>query len=196
MYKVVAQWGGFPGAPGVSNFYFGATGVPTGANALNAQERVRAFFAGFTLCIPTGITITIGADSQVLDPATGDITDTLTATPPRATVAGAGGTFYSAISGACVIWKTGVVINSHQLRGKTFLVPLTAAAYDVDGTLLLSRATELRTAALTLATSGAFPAVEQLCVWHRPTSEHPGSASVTVSSSVNDRVAFLKSRRA
>jgi hypothetical protein len=196
MYKVIANWSGFPGAPGVSNFYFSVGGTPSVANVANAQGRIRTFFAAFTLCLPTGVTISISGDSQVIDPATGAITGTVSNGTPPANVAGAGGTFYSALSGACVIWKTSVVINSRQLRGKTFLVPLTSAAYDNDGTLLASRRDELRAAAAALVLPGAFPSDELLVVWHRPTGGAGGSAALANASSVNDRVAYLKSRRA
>jgi len=195
MYKVVAQWSGFPGAPGVSNFYFGLGSTPTVANAANAQARVRTFFAGITFCLPTPVNITISGDSQVIDPATGAITGTLSNGTPPAVVVGAGGTSYSAPSGACILWKTTTVINSRQLRGKTFIVPLTSSAYDTDGTLLASRLTDLRTAAAALVTVGAFPSDELLVVWHRPVSGAGGSAALASSSSVNDRSAVLKSRR-
>ncbi len=196
MIKVIARWSGWSGAPGVSNFYFGDAAPPTAAQVTDCQARVKTFFSAFTLCLPTGISINIDQDSQLIASATGEIVDTLTASALQSAVAGAGGTNFSAVSGACVIWKTGHTINSHQLKGKTFLVPLGSASYDTDGTILASRLAELRAAATGLAAAGAFPLVEQLHVWHRPTGGAGGEAWPTGSAAVNDRVAYLKSRRA
>ena len=196
MVKVVALWTGWAGGPGYSNFYFSPDAIQNATHVTNVQARVKAFFSAFTLCLPTGLSIQVQQDSQIVASATGAIVDTISATSLQAAVAGAGAANFSAISGACVIWKTGITVHSHQLKGKTFLVPLTNGAYDTDGTILASRLTELRTAATALAAAGAFPVEEQLVVWHRPVAGAGGSASTTVSSSVNDRVAYLKSRRA
>lgn len=196
MYKVIATWSGFPGAPGVSNFYFAPTVSAVAADVLAAAGRVRAFFAGITLCLPTPVSIQVQADAQIIDPATGAVTGSIVAGPAPAVVAGAGGAFYSAVSGACVVWRTGVTVGRNVVKGKTFVVPLTAAAYDGDGTLLASRLAELRAMGLALGVSGAFPPAQSLCVWHRPTGGAGGQAILSTGATVNDRVAFLKSRRA
>jgi hypothetical protein len=196
MHKVVATWSGFPGAPGVSNFYFGTGTSDSVSDVGVTQGRVRSFFAAFTLCLPTPISITVQPDSPVIDPVTGHMTGVLTAATPQTVVVGAGGSNYSAISGACVIWKSSIFMAGRNLRGKTFLVPLSTAAYDTDGTILASRLAELRTAAAALGAVGAFPANQVLMVWHRPVSGAGGASAISSTGSVNDRVAFLKSRRA
>jgi hypothetical protein len=196
MHKVIATWNGFPGAPGVSNFYFGGTTTDTAADVQVTQGRVRAFFAAFTLGLPTPITIQVQQDSPVIDPATGNLTGLLTAATAQTLVTGAGGSNYSAISGGCVIWKSVGYVAGRNLRGKTFLVPLSTAAYDTDGTLLASRLAEIRTAASLLAAIGSYSPAQQLSVWHRPVAGSGGIAIHTETASVNDRVAFLKSRRA
>jgi hypothetical protein len=196
MHKVVAQWNGFPGGPGISNFYFGTGSSETAADVAATQLRVKNFFSAFTLCLPTPVTVQVQQDSAVIDPVTGHMTGTLTAASAQPVVTGAGGANYSAISGACVIWKSSVFFNGRNVRGKTFLVPLTSAAYDSDGTLLAGRLSELRTAALALGVVGANPANQVLMIWHRPVASLGGFSSICSTGSVNDRVAFLKSRRA
>lgn len=195
MIKVVAEWSGWSGSPGFSNFYFGVAGIATATNALHVQTRVHDFFGAITLCIPTGVIINFHQDSQIIDPVTGDILDTLSAATPAAAVVGAGATQFSSLSGACVIWKTSTVINSRQLRGKTFLVPLASGVYDVGGGIVANRLSDMRSAAIALATPGAFPAIEQLVAWHRPVGGTGGSAATTNTASVANRAAFLTSRR-
>lgn len=196
MYKVVARWAYGAGSPGVSNFYFDTTGTVTSVNVANAQARVKAFFGAFTLCLPSAVTISYDQDSQVIDVATGNIINVLTAATAQSNTVGAAAANFSAVSGACVSWRTGVFLGGHSVRGRTFLVPLGTAAYDTDGSILASRLAELRTAATDLAVRGAFPLAESLAVWHRPIAGAGGQAFITTSGQVNDRVAYLKSRRA
>jgi hypothetical protein len=195
MYKVIAQWSGFPGAPGFSNFYFGSTVSGSGLNAENAMLRVKAFFDGITLCLPVDVHIQVHGNPQIIDPATGDVTGSIATGDEPAETVGAGGEFFSAISGACVIWRTGVALGSTLLKGKTFVVPMSSAAYGTSGGILPTRLAELRTAALTLAQPDEFPPEESLVVWHRPGGEVAGQAINTTGATVSDRAAYLKSRR-
>lgn len=195
MYKVIAQWSGFPGAPGFSNFYFGATGTPTGGNAENAMSRVAGFFDALTLLFPVDVHINIQPDPQTIDPATGAVTGAIATGTPEPETVGAGGEFFSAISGAVVIWRTGVTIGRNVVKGKTFIVPMSTAAYGTTGGILPTRLAELRTAAVILGQQDVYPDEEALCVWHRPVGGTGGQAIPTTSGTVNDRVAYLKSRR-
>lgn len=195
MNKITAVWSGWAGGPGYSNFYFGGTAADS-AQLTVAQDRVHDFFALFTLCIPTGVTITFQPSSQVITPGDGVIQDDIPVGSVAPPVVGAGGANFSAASGACVVWRTGLTVAGRLLKGKTFLVPLGASAYDTDGTILASRLAELRTAASGLASPGAFAAEQQLQVWHRPVGGTGGVMAPTGTASVNDRVAILRSRRA
>jgi hypothetical protein len=191
--KVTAVWSGWPGAPGYSNFYFSGIGLVDG-DYVAMTAAVRTFFAGFTLCLPTGISILVSPVVQEIDPATGQLTGEHTASTVPTAVAGAGGTNFASPVGACVIWRTSTSINGRLLKGKTFLVPLGASSYDTDGTLLASRLAELRTAATTLADFGSV-LTRQLVVWHRPVAGAGGSIADVASATVNDRSAVLRTRR-
>jgi len=193
--KITAVWSGWAGGPGYSNFYFGGTAADS-AQLTVAQDRVHDFFAAITLCLPTGITISFLPSSQRITPGDGVIQDDIPVGSVAPAVAGAGGTNFSAPSGACVVWRTGATVGGRLLKGKTFLVPLGASSYDTDGTILASRIAELRAAASALAAPGAFAAEEQLQVWHRPVGGTGGLMSPTGTASVSDRAAILKSRRA
>lgn len=194
MYKVVAVWQGWAGGPGFSNFYFG--GSPDGVQASQAAARVRAFFLGIVSALPSVINITIQPTVQEITPGDGQIIDEKPITTVPAPVQGAGGPGFSAPSGACIIWRTGVNVGGRLLKGKTFIVPMAKDAYDIDGTIAANRLTELQTFSAALANPGTFAEEQQLHVWHRPTAGTGGSSAPTVSSSVSDRAAILRSRRA
>jgi hypothetical protein len=193
MDKVVAVWSGWSGSPGYSNFYF--TGDSTGADLTGITGAVRAFFAAFTLSLPTPVSVKVSQVVQQIDPVTGNLQSEKTAPADPAVVVGAGGANFSSPAGACVIWRTTGTRNGHIIKGKTFLVPLTTAAYDTDGTIVANRLTELRAAAVALsayaATGGA-----KLGVWSRPVAGAGGGITATSTATVNDRSAILKSRRA
>ena len=195
MNKITAVWSGWAGGPGYSNFYFGGIS-PTEAQLTVAQDRVHDFFAAITLCLPTPVTISFQPSSQLITPGDGVIQDDIPVGSVAPPVVGAGGANFAAVSGACVIWRTGLTVGGRLLKGKTFLVPLSAGAYDTDGTILASRLAELRAAATALAAPGAFADEQQLQVWHRPTAGAGGVMSPTGSASVSDRVSILRSRRA
>jgi len=195
MNKITAVWSGWAGGPGYSNFYFGGTSADS-AQLTVAQDRVHDFFAAITLCLPTPVTISFQPSSQRINPGDGVITDDVAVGSVAPVVVGAGGPNFAAVSGACVIWRTGLTVGGRLLKGKTFLIPLSAGVYDTDGTILASRLTELRAAATALAAPGAFAAEQQLQVWHRPVGGTGGVMAPTGTASVSDRVSILRSRRA
>jgi len=192
MDKVQAVWGGWPGAPGYSNFYFLGDSIGADLNAITGA--VRAFFASFTLGLPTPISIQVSPVVQQIDPVTGFLQTEKTASVTPAVIAGAGGANFSSPVGACVVWRTSATHAGHLIKGKTFIVPMATGAYDTDGTLLASRLAELRTAGSTLA---AFTnsAGSGLGVWTRPISHAGGGIADVSSATVNDRSAILRTRR-
>lgn len=200
MDKIVAVWNGWAGGPGYSNFYFG--GGADGAQLSTAADRVYDFFQELILLIPSGITITIQPTAQEIASADGTIVAERPITTVPATIVGLGSTSYSSPSGACVTWRTTTTVNGRVLKGKTFIVPIGSNCYDVDGTLVANRLSELRIAATNLASPGSFATEEQLQVWSRPFVGTPGnparagSNAPTVSATVSDRAAILRSRRA
>lgn len=193
MQKITAIWNGWGGGPGYTAFYFGEHGDITQLN--NAAARVRAFFFSLAACIPTPISVTIAPTSLEIIEGSGEIVDEIALGVVPAPVAGAGGTTFSSVSGACVIWRTASHVNGRLLRGKSYIVPMSSTCYDTDGSLLATRLTELRNAATVLATPGGVPATD-LVVWHRPTAGAGGSFATVTTASVKDQAAVLRSRRA
>lgn len=188
--RITAQWAGFRGAPGYSNFFF--DGALTDEAAVEAAAvAVREFFQGIREELPSGSTVSIQATADILDEASGQITSVVDFAAP-AVVLGAGGGPYSAASGAVVNWNTQDYVNGRRVRGRTFLVPLAGSAYDDQGDLDGLTLNPLRAAANALVTATLDA---PLCVWHRPVGGAGGSAHVVSSATVPDLGAVLRSRR-
>lgn len=188
--RITAQWLGFRGAPGYSNFFF--DGAPVVDEEVEAQAlAVRTFLNEAATYMPSDVTINIQPTASVIDEASGQITGEIDfAAPPSVTGQTAGG--YSAASGAVVNWNTSSFSNGRRVRGRTFLVPLSSDAYDANGDLSTGTLSILRTAATELVND---PGPTPLVVWSRPVGGAGGSVSPVTSSSVPDLGAILRSRR-
>lgn len=185
IYQVRCTWTGVPGG-GVSTFYLDPAQAAAGLANLNTfWDIVRTY-------LPSTVVVTVPAEGESYDDVTGIpgggwAIGTATSHTGQAT-----GT-YSAPSGAVITWLTGQVVGRRRLKGRTFLVPLGAIAYQSDGTLDAGVLVALRSAAAGLITaSGDF----LFKVWHRPTPTSPTGVSALIQgSSVPDMAAVLRSRR-
>lgn len=188
--RITAQWSGFRGAPGYSNFFFdGAFTDESGAEA--AASAVSAFFTACRLQFPDSVNVNVQPTADVIDETSGQITSVMDIATPG-TVTGSGGANYSAATGAVVNWNTSDYVNGRRVRGRTFLVPLDSGAFDSQGDLSSDALSQIRLGAENLVTA----ALEHpLCVWHRPSGGAGGSAHVVSSSTVPDLGAVLRSRR-
>lgn len=140
--------------------------------------------------IPAGVTITVPSSGDVIEDTTGELVDVWAGSGGGA-VAGSGPSNTAAGVGACIGWYTGGIVNGRRLRGRTFVVPLTVNAYDLDGTLTASSLGVVQSFATALLASGG------LAVWHRPTTttSTDGTSYGVLSQRVKDKVAILTSRR-
>lgn len=188
--RITALWSGFRGAPGYSNFFFGAA-AETPENASDAADAVRAFFFGMAAYLPSSVDIQVQGTADILDEASGQITGQVDFDPPMS-VEGSGGADYSAASGAVVNWNTSGYRNGRRIRGRTFIVPLGSIAYDGNGDLGNSVANGIRSSANTLAAGTSFM---PLVVWSRPKNGAPGEIASVTGANVPDLGAILRSRR-
>lgn len=124
-YRV--QWTSSVGIDGVSTFY------STGAASV-LLPRLRTFFEACKDLIPSDVTLVYPGTGNIVDSATGQATATWVATAPSNTICTGGGAYAKPV-GAVINWRTSLYTGGRQLRGKTFLVPLTAGAFDTDGVL-------------------------------------------------------------
>ena len=184
IYRVNTSWSNFPGAPGISSIY--SLTQPSASGLTD----IRSFFSAFSTIIPAGATLQVEGEGDIINDATGTLTGAWSATQPAAiNCSGAGN--YSGSTGAVVHWFTNGVVRGRRVRGRTFLVPLVASAYDTNGSLSSSAISSITTAADGLiAAAGITPAV-----WSRPTGFASGAAFEVVSSRVPDLAVVLRSRR-
>ena len=149
---------------------------------------IRTFFEAFKTSIPSGVVITYPGGGDELTIETGVVTGGWSATPPAVT-SWTGTGVYSGRTGACVSWHTSTVVGRRLVRGRTFIVPITASSYDSDGTLQNAGVAAWLAAAQALATSATPP-----LIYHRPVGGVGGIAPATTSATVSDRVQVLTSR--
>lgn len=176
-----------PGGPGVSTFHF-----LEGNNVQDFVDGVRLFFSAIATLLPDDVTVQFPAEVEDINDQTGELTAILSVTPP-ASVTGSSTSSFAAPAGARVRWVTGAIVRGRRVIGTTFLVPITSAAYQTDGSLGSAQRTTILNAANALRTvAGA-----SLAVWSRPstTGGSDGSAHGVISASVPEQVAILRSRR-
>lgn len=190
LMRVTAQWGGFQGGPGYSNFYF----YGEGGDELHQAHRVLVaeFFQGFSSYLPSGVTIGILSEGAVIDEATGMLVDYLQGTEPITGAIGSSSGSYSAAAGAVVNWNTNAVVAGRRVRGRTFIVPVGNSGLQSDGTLSEAFISTLRGAATDLIGPGSNSG---LSVWSRPRAGAAGSSAIVTSAVVPDMTAVLRSRR-
>lgn len=184
MQRIVCQWSGTSvqgNAVTVLHFMNGGPD-PSGATL--------AAFQAIASTLPSGVTIEVPSSGDIIDEATGQLTNVWDGPSPGGTVTGSASNAAAAGVGAVVTWDTGGIVNGKRVRGRTFLVPLATAAYEADGTISASYLNEFPDFANALI--GA-----QLCVWHRPTTPggSDGSNHEVTSFRLPDKVAILTSRR-
>jgi hypothetical protein len=193
LYRVKARWSGFTGAPGYSVLHFREFGEPSGTEAAAAVGRVRLFFDDIKTWLPAAVSVLVEPEVEVIEDTTGELMDSLSVTPVLAVPGLASGNF-SAATGAVVNWRTSGIRNGRRVRGRTFLVPLAAAAFSTGGQLSTSSVNQIVTAATKLSDGTLGP---DLMVYGRPTNAAAadGVAFVVSSVSVPATGAILTSRR-
>lgn len=176
-YRVVIS--GLKGMPGVNTFY------SQGLDPLALQARLQSFYTAIKGLVPSATAWTIPTSGRIIDLSTGLGKGIWSGGVPTV-VGGSTGGAYPAPVGATVRWNTSVFNGGRRVIGKTFIVPLTNACFDVDGTLTNSTVSTLKAAADAVpgGTSG-------LVVYSRKN----GTASVVTTAEVPDRAMVLRSRR-
>jgi len=190
VHRIVAVSTGFPGAPGYTAFHFALTADSESDGQFHA---VKAFLNAVKPYFPGAWSTQIEASGQVLDPVTGTLV-TFTAVPgiDAAPITGSASSGFGAgVAGSVIGLNTGTINWTRRVRGRIFLVPLSAGSYQVDGTL-----TDAWLGDSTAAGNGLMTAAVGFSVWSRPRSGAGGKLAPVTSVHVNDKAAFLSSRRA
>jgi hypothetical protein len=184
-------WQGWPGAPGVTQFYLDNTAVQAQVDA------IRQFYFACQGLLPAGLTINVPNSGDTVDESTGKLTGTWSVPVLPVTVTGAGAGAYAGNAGGVVHWLTNSVTRNRRIRGRTFMVPL-VGAYDAAGSLAPAAQGTLTNAASALVGSGAG----LIHVWVRPVYQKAtgvmirgGMSAPVTSSRVPDLAVSLRSRR-
>lgn len=189
VHEVQVQSTGFPGAPGFTNLYFETT---IGADRDLQFMSVYAFLLGMSGLFPSTWTGTVQASGRVLEETSGLLAEFSDA--PGASIVPvpgvAGGGFGSGVSGLCIGWQTATINRSRLVRGRTFMVPLAAGAYEADGTITAASMTAANGVSQDLVDSGS-----DFSIWSRPRLGTGGKIAPVTARRVNDRAVFLSSRR-
>lgn len=162
LQRVNVAWQNWPGAPGLSQFYFFVTGTQGNVDAL------RTFFDAVKSLLPSGLSITVPGSGDIINDADGKITGSWSVTTPPLVVSATGAGAYAGNAGCVVHWLTSGVIGGRRVRGRTFLVPTIATQFETNGSLTSAALTTVGTAAdaLITATSATYR------VWSRPVTAH------------------------
>lgn len=196
MLKFTTNWTGFVGAPGYTNMYvrdFSGTGEVTQAEADSFTTRLDAFWDALAPLLPPVASVLVDPSVEVIEDSTGTLEGFMTVAADPTRIGGASAN-YAAPVGAVINWYTNVVRNGRRLKGKTFIVPLAASAYEANGTIAATPLATIRTAANTLVTALGDG---RLGVWGRPTTSggSDGIWGFAEQSVVPDMAAILSSRR-
>lgn len=180
--RVRVLWQNFPGSPGYTNHYVGSL--------VTAQTAIRTFYQSVNTLFPAGLTIQVPSSGDQINEATGQIVGAWTGAA-QAVVTSVGSGNYSGATGACINWRTALLVAGRRPMGRTFLVPLTVASYDTGGTLSTPTLTQIQGAATQLITDLAG----ELKIFSRPRPTIAGVGATVVSAQVPDMAAVLRSRR-
>ena len=192
--RYAPEWTGFTGAPGFSVFHFNNPDDVVDPNALAAA--VAAFFQDWAPQIPT--IATISYPSEITSHNNEGVllgSFPVTVVPPATDCTGVG--VYAAPVGARMQWNTQGIVNGRRVRGRTFLVPLVASAFEANGTLSTAPITAGGNAGAGLIADSAA-AGAALSVWSQPFAGVParaGSVHPVTGFSVPDQATVLRSRR-
>jgi hypothetical protein len=180
--KVICDWTGLPGMPGVSVFYSTAGSDPTGD--------LVTFFNAIKALFPTGLSWTVPPAGDTIDDTTGTLNGSWSGVGAAVVASSAGTPSYSTGVGGMINWRTGGIVNGRRLRGRTFLTSISGAYYNTNGTVSATFLSTVGAAATALAGAG------KLRIWHRPPpGASSGSSSLITSGTVPQQVYTLRTRR-
>lgn len=201
LLRVRARWT-IPGAGSaftVMHFDDGEVGGDVNVAATNSTTALHTFFDSVKNVLPQPVKVQVMNDVEVIDVATGELAGAATG-GNHAELAGAqpSSIGWAAPTGACITWSTGgirqVSSKPRRVRGRTFIVPLSNAAYDVNGTLTDTAVQTLNAAATALR--GNFSG-QELAIYGRPGvgGAPAGQAYAVTGHKLTDQAAILRSRR-
>ena len=170
---------------GVATHYFDYAS----SGAQSAADAALSLWDGFADIMSNRVTWTQDAIVSQIDSETGDVFGV----SPITALSSSGVSSTDPVtqaSQALIQWRTGVYLNSREVRGRTF-IPGILETYSTNGELdagiIAGKADEIQGF---LDSSGVVPVV-----WHRPSPLGPGSQHVISSGALWHEFAVLRGRR-
>lgn len=171
---------------GVATFY------SSNADPSAFNTALRAFFVSVSPFQPIGTVYSFEGGGDTIDEASGEINGSWSMTAP-AVVNGGVNAAYAGGVGTRVVWATSGITRGRRVKGATYIVPLLASQYDVNGAIADASLTTMVTAANTLraADSGSMR------IYTRPNAAlgTVGKSQAVTGATVPDKVSWLRSRR-
>lgn len=151
---------------------------------------VQTFFTSLAPLVPTTLQWTIPRNGDTIDDGSGELTGTWSEAGADLVVNSSLAGAYPNGVGARVVWVTSGIHRGRRVRGATFICPLASGSFQSDGTLTDANVTTIRNAATTLV------AAKPLRIFSRPQpGAADGASNPVISSTVPDKVSWLRSRR-
>lgn len=187
------DWSGWQGAPGVTLLRCRDNLDDTQTSAAAAaQATMWTAIKGF---LPTGVTLTCQPTVSVINDGDGGLVEQRNISAMPAAVVGSGTGSWAAVSGFCIIWKTGTSTGRRLLMGRTFIVPAANATFDNTGKVSPSSRTSILTAAGTYVARVSVGTPGRPVAWHRPKPGVAGYSADITSVQLNQLGAELTRRR-
>lgn len=152
---------------------------------------VTDFWTSLAAGLDSNVTFEVEGNPRRYAAGTGALQEVFDASGSSVITGGVSGQACPRASQALIRWNTSDISGGRQVKGKTFIPGVPAAALTDAGGLSADVVTQFTTAASTLIdASGSL-----LVVWHRPVDGAGGSEHRVTNASVWDQLAMLTSRR-
>lgn len=193
MFRVRIALTGWTGGPGLSTLYF-TNGAGTLAAAQALVDGVHDWWAAHVNSFyASNVDLQIQGDVDEIDEATGNVTNTFSATAPAVINGGGASGMAPPEVMALLHLRTGTFIAGRRVAGRMFIGPIAQGSITSAGELDSGGVANL-TAQLGYCVA-SVPAGNVWEVWHRPVGGAGGSAHAITATSGTSKLAVLTSRR-
>lgn len=198
--RVRVVFNGIPAGPGMATHFYRLDAAWNWAGYDdNLRDGLESAYHELDDLIPDVMSFQVAPDIDILDEETGDLIATYSAAAQGGDFASANG-FGPLATGFCTTWRTGGIVNSKHVRGRTFIVPVQWDVVDpIDG--VPKEAAMGIVGQWATAVEGALGVFGNLVVWSRPVRNsegeitRAGSAHEVSSHTTATQFAVLRSRR-
>lgn len=182
-YEYTVRWSGARIGSGASVFHFRPAGGATGAATIGTATRT--FFEAVKGLLPSAVTLSY--DREVRQLANDGTLEAVFPVAQQNVTVGTGSAYVNG-AGGCIRWTTDVVSGGRRQQGRTFLVPMSTAAFQAGEVSSASIGT-VGTAAAAYITSLDSGGVD-LLVWSRKN----GTTADVIAGALLSRPSSLRTR--